>query len=428
MQHLRILILTALMLSISFVSPAQAQRGPNSLDNCANNTNAFWSLTYQGTEESHDSSSVRVCADVDGELGNIPRIDRISSNNDLISLSVELRTGYQITFFSETNFGGERLVFTGSRTETNPFEVFSYIVEPLPEVVEPLDWVSTSREVIGIGGDHTCAVRADRTVVCWGRNSRGQTNVPASVQGETVQIALGHNYTCALQADRTVVCWGGDNGQTNVPASVQGEAAQVAADTYTCALQVDRTVVCWGGDNGQTTVPSSVQGETVQIATGWYHTCALRADRRVVCWGNNWYGTRIVPDSVQGEAVQISAGVYYTCALQADRTVACWGQNNYGQTTVPDSVQGEAVQIATGDYHTCALQADRTVVCWGANGSNNYVNKGQTTVPASVQGETVQITAGWHHTCALRADRTVVCWGDNHYGQVAVPGGLRVDY
>ena len=134
MQHLRILILTALMFSISFVSPAQAQRGPNLLDDCASDTNAFWSLTYQGTEESHDSNSVRVCAVVDSELGNIPRVDHISSNNDLISLSVELRPGYQITFFSETNFGGERLVFTDSRTETNPFEIFSYIVEPLPEV------------------------------------------------------------------------------------------------------------------------------------------------------------------------------------------------------------------------------------------------------------------------------------------------------
>ena len=55
MQHLRILILTALMLSIFFVSPAQAQRAPSLLDDCASDTNAFWSLTYQDTEELHDS-------------------------------------------------------------------------------------------------------------------------------------------------------------------------------------------------------------------------------------------------------------------------------------------------------------------------------------------------------------------------------------
>ena len=272
MQHLRILILTALMFSIFFVSPAQAQRAPNSLDDCASHSNAFWSLTYQGTEESHDSNSVRVCAVVDGELGNIPRVDRISSNNDLISLSVELRTGYQITFFSKTNFGDKQLVFTDSRTETNPFEVLSYIVEPLPEVVEPgvvesLDWVSTSRGVIAVGVSHTCALRADRTVVCWGYNKYGQTSVPDSVQGETVQIVAGDFHTCAVQADRTVVCWGDRSyGQTSVPDSVQGEAVQIAAGWYrTCAVLVNRKVVCWGKNtSGQMNIPASVQGETVQ--------------------------------------------------------------------------------------------------------------------------------------------------------------------
>ena len=370
------------------VLPAQTQRGPNSLDDCANNTNAFWSLTYQDTEELHDSNSMRVCAVVDGELGNIPRVDRISSNNDLISLSVELRTGYQVTFFSEINFGGERLVFTDSRTETNPFEVFSYIVEQLPEVVEPevvepLDLVSTSRKVIVAGLDHTCALRADRRVVCWGDNEDGQTNVPASVKGETVQIEADAWHTCTLQSDSTVVCWGGNYN-----------------------------------DVGQTDVPASVQGEVVQIAVGSYYTCAVQADRRVVCWGNNLYGQTTVPASVQGEVVQIAAGWYHTCALRADRTVMCWKKNKY--TSVPASVQGETVQIAAGLSYTCAVLADRRVVCWGKN------DDGQATVPASVQGETVQITAGWHHTCAMQADRTVVCWGDNRYGQATVPEGLRV--
>ena len=297
MQHLRILILTALMLSISFVSPAQAQRGPNSLDDCASDTNAFWSLTYQDTEELHDSNSVRVCAVVDGELGNIPRVDRISSNNDLISLSVELHTGYQVTFFSEINFGGERLVFTDSRTETNPFEVLSYIVEPLPEVVEPevvepevlepLALVSI-RGVIAAGVSHNCALQANRRVVCWGGNEDGQASVPASVQGETVQIVTDSFHTCAVLVNRKAVCWGRNfNGRTNIPASVQGNAVQIAPGYgHTCALRADHRVVCWGSNyDGQTNVPASVQGETEQIVTNSFHVCALRADSTVVCWG-----------------------------------------------------------------------------------------------------------------------------------------------
>ena len=267
-------------------------------------------------------NSVHVCAVVDGELGNIPRVDRISSNNDLISLSVELRTGYQMTFFSETNFGGEQLVFTDSRTETNPFEVFSYIVEPLPEVVEPevvepevvepevlepLDLVSM-RKVIAAGVSHTCALQAGRRVVCWGDNEDGQTDVPASVQGETVQIVTRWKHTCAVLVNRKVVCWGKNiSGQTNIPASVQGNAVQIATGYYhTCAVRTDHRVVCWGlNSDGQTRVPYRVQRETEQIGTNSYHVCALRADSTVVCWGWNYFGQTRVPYSVQGEAVQI---------------------------------------------------------------------------------------------------------------------------
>ena len=401
------------------VLPAQAQRGPNSLDDCASHTIAFWSLTYQGTEESHDSNSMRMCAVVDSELGNIPRVDRISSNNDLISLSVELRTGYQVTFFSETNFGGERLVFTDSRTETNPFEVFSYTVEPLQAVPTTL---ALSHEVITAGSAHTCVVRADHRVVCWGDNNYGQTNVPASVQGETVQIAVGSYYTCALRADRRVVCWGNNShGQTSVPDSVQGEAVQIATanSSHACALRADHRVVCWG--HGRSTiVPDSVQGEAVQIDSGYWHNCALQADHTVVCWGYNNRGELNVPDSIQGETVQIAAGYGYTCALRADRRVVCWGWNHYGQATVPASIQGETVQIVVGSHHTCAVQVDRRVVCWGDN------RLGQTSVPDSIQRESMQIDAGWHHTCAVQVDHKVVCWGLNGNGQTTVPEGLHV--
>ena len=361
MQHLRILILTALMLSISFVSPAQAQRGPNSLDDCANNTNAFWSLTYQDTEELHDSNSVRVCAVVDGELGNIPRVDRISSNNDLISLSVELRTGYQVTFFSETNFGGERLVFTDSRTETNPFEVLSYIVEPLPEVVEPevvepevlepLDLVSI-REVIAAGVSYTCALQANRRVVCWGGNEDGQASIPASVQGETVQIVTGE-FSHLRSASQPQGCVLGQEFQWSNEYSRQCSGrtrCRLHQAMLTPAYCEPTTGLCAGDCNwyGQTNVPYRVQGETEQIGTNSFHTCALRADSTVVCWGGkNYFGQTRVPYSVQGEAVQIDVGYVHTCAVRADLRVVCWGSDWYGGGTIPDSVQGETVQITT---------------------------------------------------------------------------------
>ena len=77
---------------------------------------------------------------------------------------------------------------------------------------------------ISAGENHTCAVSADTTLRCWGRNANGQLgdgttvkrNVPVTVSGLTgvVQVEAGDDHTCAVLADTTVRCWGNNaNGQ-----------------------------------------------------------------------------------------------------------------------------------------------------------------------------------------------------------------------
>ena len=70
-------------------------------------------------------------------------------------------------------------------------------------------------------GMHTCAWRAAGPVHCWGRNDTGQlgdgttntrlTPTPAAVAG-VLQVSVGDwnngGFSCALLADRTVACWG----------------------------------------------------------------------------------------------------------------------------------------------------------------------------------------------------------------------------
>lgn len=97
-------------------------------------------------------------------------------------------------------------------------------------------------QAISAGGTHTCAIKSDGTLLCWGDNSYGQTAVPA---GTYTQVSAGGYHSCGLQDDGTLLCWGRDNfGQAVVPA---GTYTQVSTGQYhTCGLSSSGTLLCWG--------------------------------------------------------------------------------------------------------------------------------------------------------------------------------------
>ena len=267
------------------------------------------------------------------------------------------------------------------------------------------------RDTLSAGGSHTCGLRADGTLACWGGNDYGQSTPPADVftagvftQGVFTQVSAGFYHTCGLRADGTLACWGlNDYGQSTPPAGVFTQVR--AGGLHTCGLRADGTLACWGNDvKGQSTPPAGV---FTQVHTGFGHTCGLRADGTLACWGWNDAGQSTPPAGVftQGVFTQVSAGTYHTCGLRADGTLACWGGNGYGQSTPPTGV---FTQVRAGGLHTCGLRTDGTLACWGWN------DAGQSTPPAGVF---TQVHAGFAHTCGLRADDTLACWGDNDYGQ-----------
>ncbi len=256
------------------------------------------------------------------------------------------------------------------------------------------------------GRDHTCALRADGTVTCWGSNSDGQTMVPTGL-GPATAVSAGGAHTCARGADGTVTCWGSDSdGQKNdVPFGLVARAIS-AGDAHTCALGADGTISCWGNDTfEQTTGPDGFVASVVSAGGG--HTCALGADGTISCWGNDTFGQTTGPAGFVASAV--SAGGAHTCAREADGTVTCWGSNSDGQSD--DAPAGlVATAVSAGGAHTCALEADGTVTCWGRN------NDGQSVLPDQL-GPFTAVSAGYEHTCALRGDGTVTCRGNNAYGQ-----------
>ena len=89
---------------------------------------------------------------------------------------------------------------------------------------------------IAMGDSFSLALKADGTVVAWGDNSQGQTNVPIGLTN-IVAIRTGTSHSLALRADGTVVAWGATNdGRCAVPSFVSNAVAIAAASEHSLAM------------------------------------------------------------------------------------------------------------------------------------------------------------------------------------------------
>ncbi len=228
-------------------------------------------------------------------------------------------------------------------------------------------------------------------------------------------VAAGAYHGLALENDGTLVAWGyNTSGQTNVPSNLTNVVALAGGFFHSLALKSDGTVAVWGGNNfGQLNLPAGLTN-VVAIAAGAYHSLALKADGSVVAWGNDSSGQTNVPADLNN-AVAIAAGINHSLALRADGTVAAWGGNSYGQTNVPVGLTN-VVAISSGENFALALRRDGTMKAWGSSGA------GQTNVPPSANA--ISITSGQNCSFALAPDGTVAAWGDNSSGQLNLPSGL----
>ena len=238
--------------------------------------------------------------------------------------------------------------------------------------------------------------------MCWGLDDYGQASPPEGERLTAIDSGAGHS--CGLRADGSVVCWGAENFADAYPEHERFVSID-AGGFGSCGIREDGVTVCWGDVYG---TPETLEDRYSGISIGGFLRCGLIEDGSPTCEDYGLGGDGMSPPAEDSERfVSISAGFTHACALRADGTAMCWGIGESGQASPPP---GEAfTAISSGGRHTCALREDGTAICWGNDES------GQASPP---QGEAfTAISSGGEHTCALRADGSAACWGSDHYGQ-----------
>ncbi len=253
---------------------------------------------------------------------------------------------------------------------------------------------------IAAGDAHTCTVRGNRGVGCWGDNAFGQRN--AAIH-RAQSISANADHTCSLQVGGEARCWGDNTHNGSTPPSVSLRMLDMGQFNG-CGVGANGAANCWGWNvNAQSTPPVALFRS---VATGLNHSCGVRDDGTLACWGYNADGQTTAPTGVF-KAVDV--GERHSCAIAEAGSVTCWGLNSEGQTTPPELGAATYRSLASGAFHNCAILSNGGIACWGRNAN------GQATPPE--EGQYVSIAAGTAHTCAVRDDGGRVCWGANESGQ-----------
>src|SRR5438477_6626162 len=93
------------------------------------------------------------------------------------------------------------------------------------------DVLPTDPAHVSAGHYHSCALRVDGKVGCWGNNSEGQApTMKAAESGRYTQLSGGQYHTCALRSDGVVECWGLPDAMTPaIQTATTGTFIQVSA-------------------------------------------------------------------------------------------------------------------------------------------------------------------------------------------------------
>ncbi|MFT3838333.1 MAG: hypothetical protein QM723_15220 [Myxococcaceae bacterium] len=229
---------------------------------------------------------------------------------------------------------------------------------------------------------HACAISAaDQSLHCWGFNTEGQLGLndgfpgqnqgnPQPVSGgmQWKQVSAGQGHTCAIRSDGTMWCWGrnsdGEGGlgngapiQTRSPQQVGTDNTWLevrATQNASCALKQDHSLWCFGepydGTTNNLLAPTRIgtRNDLQHVEMETFNVCTLDSTGKQQCWGRNdegelgngdtasiWTPTDVAGGPWLGEAV----GRFFRCNIDQAGHVFCTGENSDGELGVGDNMR-----------------------------------------------------------------------------------------
>ena len=159
-------------------------------------------------------------------------------------------------------------------------------------------------------------------------DGRGDQAIPTKVGDGYLSAAVGTDHSCAIKTDGTLHCWGAsDRGQLGTPSIEDGLYPSTSTPTW---------------------VQTGNFRDWVSISLGSFYGMGIRgANSELYAWGSNSYGqlglgedssgpivaTQTEPVLVSGAVVwdQVSAGSNHACARGNQSELWCWGSTDHGQ-------------------------------------------------------------------------------------------------